>query len=75
MTKETKLTKYQEIVMGMLYDVAANDGGWIILGNRYRSTVSALIRRGYVEKRQEGSNCPKYKISQAGIDYWKSREE
>ena len=70
MTKETKLTETQENVLGKLYDAAIHEGGWSILDNRFRSTVTALISRGYVEKRQEGSYRPKYKITQAGLDYW-----
>lgn len=68
-------TKAQRIVLVCLADVAANEGGHIILRNRYHSAAAALVRRGYVEKIDRDLYRPLYIITPAGLKAWRSVEE
>lgn len=61
--------------MVTLYDVATHEGGTIILKNRYHSAAHALIRRGWVEKFQEGFFRPRYKITNEGFQVWAEKEQ
>jgi hypothetical protein len=57
-----------------LADVAANEGGHIILKNRYHGAAAALVRRGYVEKIDRDLCRPLYIITAAGLEAWKRIE-
>ena len=70
--KTEKLTQAQSAVLRTLYDVAAHEGGTKTLKNRYHSAAMALIRRGFVIKHEDGFYRPRYEITDAGKQFWRT---